>query len=108
MNDTGWTLSAAVIGLAAGFFHFGLLYFTLRRLRSAGRPAWLAAVSFAARMAVMLLVLYLLVRGGEWQRGLAFLAGFIVTRTLLVRRWRPERPAEQRGSRERKGAGSGG
>jgi len=92
MNDLGWILLGAGVGGAAGVFYFGLLYATIRRLKSAGQPQLMALGSFAGRLAVTIVALFLLVRGGHWERGLAFLAGFVVVRLLLVRRWRPRQP----------------
>lgn len=90
MNDLDGLVLAAFLGLAVGMIFFGLLYVTVMRLRSARRPVLLAFASLAGRMLVTVAVLYLLVRGGYWQRAPAFLVGFLVARTLLVKRYKPE------------------
>lgn len=112
MSELGWILTGVAVGAALGLFYFGLLYLTLLRLHSARRPQLVAMWSFLGRLGVTILVLFLLVRGGHWERGLAFLAGFVVVRMLLVRRWRPEpyrKPgsAPQEGRREADTGGAG-
>ena len=84
-----YLIFAFIVGVALGCFYFGTLWWTVRRLREARHPALLAFGSLLARMAVTLLVFFL-VMGGRWERLIACLAGFIVARVLLVRRWRPE------------------
>jgi F1F0 ATPase subunit 2 len=92
MSEPGWILTGAGVGVAVGLLHFGLLYATLRRLEQSERPHWLALGSFAGRLAVTTIVFFLLVRDGQWERGLAFLVGFVAARMVLVKRWKPRKP----------------
>lgn len=81
---------AFAAGMALGLFHFGTLWLTVRQVPKARRPELLTLGSFLARTGVSVLGFYL-VMGGYWERLVACLFGFILTRTFLVRRWRPER-----------------
>jgi F1F0 ATPase subunit 2 len=93
MSETVWILASTGVGAVVALFYFGLLYATVRRLEDAGRPHLLAIGSFLGRLVVTVVVLFLLMRGGHWERGLAFLVGFVVVRVLLVRRWGRGEPA---------------
>ena len=81
---------AFVIGLGLGAFYFGGLWLTVRKAARMTHPAPLFFVSSLVRLAVVLLCFYLAMNG-VWQNLLACLAGFIVVRTFLVRRLRPEK-----------------
>ena len=72
-------------GLVIGFLYFYGLWLTIQRLPSSKRPAILALGSFFGRTAAAVVVMYFLVRGGYWQNGVAYVAGVIVMRVLLVR-----------------------
>ncbi len=84
-------------GAALGFFYFGALWLTVKRLPQAARPAWLAAGSFVLRNAAALLGFYHIM-DGRWERLLAGLAGFLAMRSVLVRRWGPSRTVDPKGS----------
>jgi len=79
-------------GLALGFLFFGALRMTVELLPSVRRPELLALGSFVIRTGVVLTGFYL-VMGGHWERLIACLVGFVVMRKLLVRWWKPHRPA---------------
>jgi F1F0 ATPase subunit 2 len=81
-------MEALVAGLLMGIVYFGGLWLTVQRLREARRPALLALGSLAGRLAMMLLVLYL-VTGGQWAGIGIYLLGFFIMRTVLVWRWGP-------------------
>jgi F1F0 ATPase subunit 2 len=61
------------------------LWWTVNRLAAAKRPALLILTSYWLRMVVLALCFYLAM-DHSWDRLAATLAGFFVTRTLLVRR----------------------
>ena len=88
MTDALWLALALVAGGALGAFYFGALWLTVRRMPTARRPALLAIGSFAGRTAVVVAGFYL-VMGGDWRRAAVCLAGFLIVRTILVRRLRP-------------------
>jgi F1F0 ATPase subunit 2 len=75
---------AALAGLALGLFYFGGLWLTVRRIVGCTRPALLMLGSFIVRLLVTLCGFYL-VMDGRWERLLACLSGFIVTRFILTR-----------------------
>jgi F1F0 ATPase subunit 2 len=79
--------------MALGLFYFGGLWLTVRHLPSSRSPALLTLGSFLGRTAVTLTGFYL-VMGGRWERLLACFVGFLLMRTILVARWRPEEPQE--------------
>ena len=77
-------LLAFSAGMALGALHFTGLWLTVRRLPDAGAPLGLLLASFLARTAAAAAGLAL-VMDGRWERLVAALAGFIVTREILVR-----------------------
>ena len=82
-----YLLMAFFVGVGAGLFYFGGLWWTVRRLPSARHPAFLTFGSFLLRTGVSLVGFYF-ASGGHWQRILASLLGFIIVRVFLVRRMR--------------------
>jgi F1F0 ATPase subunit 2 len=85
MNSFGLQLCIAVLaGLALGLFYFGGLWLTVRRITCSKRPALLMLASFVVRLLVTLCGFYL-VMDGRWERLLACLSGFLVTRFVLTR-----------------------
>ncbi|MGA7826526.1 MAG: ATP synthase subunit I [Geobacteraceae bacterium] len=85
MNYLVLHLSFAVLaGLALGFFHFGGLWLTVRKIPCSGRPVVLLSCSFLVRQVVTLSGIYL-VMDGQLQRLLACLGGFLLMRIILTR-----------------------
>jgi len=85
MNETFMLVLAACAGAAIGALYFMGLWFTVKRIKNVKNPALLTLGSFVGRTAAAALLFYLLVRDGHWERGLAALAGFILSRIVLVR-----------------------
>ena len=85
MNETVLLAAAVFAGGGMGTLYFVGLWLTVRRLEDAAHPALLTLGSFLARTAAAAFLFYLLVRGGHWERGLAALVGFIISRLVLVR-----------------------
>lgn len=81
-------LTAFAAGACLGAFFFGGLWWTVQRLPTTRRPALLFLGSFAVRTAVVLAGIYL-VTAGQWLQVISCVAGFIVMRTILTRRWGP-------------------
>jgi F1F0 ATPase subunit 2 len=79
---------ALIAGLMVGLGYFSGLRLTIQQLANSRRPARLAIVSFACRLVLMLLVLYL-VSGNQWARIGLYLLGFFLIRTLLIWLWQP-------------------
>ena len=82
MPDPLSALLAVVAGTALGAVYFGGLWWTVRRADSFRRPAFSMLVSALVRMTVALSGFYL-VAGGNWQRLLLCLAGFIGARAAV-------------------------
>ena len=87
MITVPYLLMAFFVGMGAGLFYFGGLWWTVRRLPSARQPALLTFGSFLVRTGLSLVAFYF-TSGGHWQRILASLLGFIIVRAFLVRRIR--------------------
>jgi F1F0 ATPase subunit 2 len=87
MINVPYVLMAFFVGMGAGVFYFGGLWWTVRRLPSARQPALLTLGSFFVRAGLSLAAFYF-ASGGQWQRILVSLLGFIIVRVFLVRRIR--------------------
>lgn len=79
---------ALAVGVGLGFVYFGGLWVTVRHLPKTRRLTLLTLGSFFGRTALTLIG-FAVVSGGRWERLIACLAGFILMRTFLLRRWRP-------------------
>jgi F1F0 ATPase subunit 2 len=88
-----------VVGIGLGFFYYGGLWLTVRRLPDARQPSLWILLSFLGRASLSLLGLYL-ASEGRWERILIGLLGFVIARVVLVRRLLPDSSAfpKQRGS----------
>lgn len=83
MNDVLHLSLSALAGLALGFFFFGGLWWTVRKVLSTPRPAaWLLGGGLL-RMGITMAGFYL-VADGHWQRLLACLTGFFVARLAVT------------------------
>lgn len=92
--DEWWPLVASfAAGLVLGGIFFGGLWWTVRQLGTTSRPGLLFAASFLVRTAVVMGGVYWL-SAGQWQRIAACLAGMIVMRAILTRRWGPNQIAK--------------
>lgn len=83
MNDPLTLLMAFAAGIALGAVFFGGLWWTIRKGISSPRPATLFLTSAVLRMAIALVGFYF-VSGGQWQRLLACLIGFITARLAVT------------------------
>lgn len=81
---------AFLAGVGLGCVYFLGLWWTVRNLPFAHRPALLSLGSLILRMGLVLTGFYF-VMDGRWEMLLACLSGFIAVRGLLVRRLGPER-----------------
>jgi len=87
-TDISWLPIAFAFGAGIGLFYFLGLWWTLQKLTQRKRPGLWIAASYFMRTAIVVFAFYL-VMGGDWQRLLASLLGFIVIRVVLVRRMKP-------------------
>jgi F1F0 ATPase subunit 2 len=90
MNETLTLALAGLAGAALGAIFFGGLWWTVRKGVSSRHPARWFLASGLVRMGIVLAGFYL-VSGGQWQRLVAGLAGFIAARLVLLGLTRPVR-----------------
>ena len=84
MNETLMLLVAAAVGLVLGAVFFGGLWWTVRKGVSSPRPALWFVGSMLLRTSIVLAGFYF-VSGGQWQRLLVCLLGFVIARFLVMR-----------------------
>jgi len=93
MNDAPTLVLAGIAGAALGVIFFGGLLWTLRKALASRWPALWIAPSALLRMGLTLAGFYF-VSAGHWQRILACLVGFAISRTAITWLTRPRpRPA---------------
>jgi len=74
------------IGIGLGWAYFLTLWKTLHRLSSTQQPALMMWGSLTLRLVAVLTVFYAMIVNG-WQYFLLCFLGFLIMRTLLIRRW---------------------
>jgi F1F0 ATPase subunit 2 len=92
VNETLMLALAWVAGAALGAIFFGGLWWTVSRGASSPRPALWFFGSALARMSIALAGFYL-VAGGQWERLIACLLGFVVVRLAVT--WLTRVPAQR-------------
>ena len=89
----GPLILAFVAGVGLGAFYFGSLWLTVSRLDEFRRPGLVMMGGYVVRTAAVVVGMYLvavhLVAQSRWQLLLVCLGGFVLARTLLVRRYGP-------------------
>ena len=88
MNETLMLVLACAAGGGIGAVFFGGLWWTVRKCISSKQPAFWLFGSLLLRTGIALTGFYF-VSGGHWQRLLASLLGFVITRFLVTRLTRP-------------------
>lgn len=88
MNDWLYLLLALFAGMLLGWVHFGGLWLTVNHLSKSRSPALFTLGSFILRTLVVLFGLYL-VADGHWQRLAAGMVGLLISRRLILVRYRP-------------------
>jgi F1F0 ATPase subunit 2 len=83
MNETLMLVVAGAVGLVLGAVFFGGLWWTVRKGVSSPRPALWFLGSMLLRMGIVLASFYF-VGGGQWQRLLGCLLGFVIARFLVM------------------------
>ncbi len=78
-------IAALIAGALAGLAFFAGLWLTVTNLLTSKYAAGWMFLSFLLRTAIVLFIFYL-AGGGSWERLLACLAGFVLTRAILIRR----------------------
>jgi F1F0 ATPase subunit 2 len=84
MNEPLMLVMAGAVGLVLGAVFFGGLWWTVRQGVSSPRPALWFVGSMLLRTGIVLAGFYF-VGGGQWQRLLVCLLGFVVARSLVMR-----------------------
>ncbi|MGC9451359.1 MAG: ATP synthase subunit I [Oceanipulchritudo sp.] len=84
MNEPLMVVLAGFVGLVLGGVFFGGLWWTVRKGASSPRPALWFGGSMLVRTGIVLAGFYL-VSGGQWQRLLVCLLGFVIARFLVMR-----------------------
>lgn len=87
MNEfMGWIVAgiSGVAGMTLGAFFFGGLWWTVKASVSSTRPGLLVFASLLVRLGITLAGFYL-VAGGDWQRLVACLLGFVLARLIITR-----------------------
>lgn len=84
MNNPLTFMLAGVAGVFLGMIFFGGLWWTVRRALASRRPARWFLGSLLLRMGLAVTGFYF-VGGGQWQRLLPCLLGFIVARFVVLR-----------------------
>jgi F1F0 ATPase subunit 2 len=75
-------------GAVLGAAYLAVLWFAVRRMHTHPPSALAVAASLIARMAIVVAGFYVVLAAGDWRYLLAALSGFVVLRTLVVRRVR--------------------
>lgn len=84
MNEALSLAAGLLAGIVLGAFFFGGLWWTVRKGLSSRRVALWFLGSMLLRTSVVLLGFYF-VSGGNWQRLLAALLGFVLARLIVMR-----------------------
>lgn len=92
LNETLMLVLSGVAGGGLGALFFGGLWWTVRKGVSARRPALWITGSLLVRMGITLAGFYF-VSAGRWERLLACLAGFFLSRLVALRLTRPAEEA---------------
>lgn len=88
MNSSMHLLLALTFGFAIGIFYFSSLWVTVRQLPTTQQPILLIVGSLLGRLSIAVLGFYLIM-DGSWQQLLIALLGFVLARSILIRRWKP-------------------
>ena len=83
MNETLSLVPALVAGFLLGVMFFGGLWWTVRKGFSSKQPALWFFGSLLLRMSIALAGFYF-VSGGQWERLLACLPGFVMARLIVT------------------------
>ncbi|CAN5433435.1 ATP synthase subunit I [soil metagenome] len=97
MNEPHMLIFSCIAGAALGAVFFGGLWWTLRKAMTAPQPALWFMSSALVRMGLTLSGFYF-VSAGHWQRLLACLLGFAISRLAITWLTRPRTVPSQKGN----------
>ena len=89
MNYSMHLLIALTFGFAIGVFYFSSLWVTVRQLPTTQQPILLIIGSLLGRLTIAIFGFYSIM-DGSWQQLLIALSGFVLARSILIRRWKPK------------------
>jgi F1F0 ATPase subunit 2 len=89
MSEALGLVLAWMAGGVLGLVFFGGLWWTIQKGLSSKHPTRWFLGSLLLRMGIVITGLYLVGRGGHWERLLLCLLGFIMARVLVMRLTRP-------------------
>jgi len=92
-NDIAILIMMFVLGSFIAALYLSSLWLTVWRIHRGRHPALWLISSLIVRMGLLLIAFYFIVGDGHWERLLAALAGFVVLRTIAIRRVRQKIPA---------------
>ena len=92
MIQAGMLLLMVLLGMAVGAVYFIWLWKTVSHIPQAKHPMLLTFGGFFGRMIMTVGVFALVAVGGHWDRLLACMIGFLISRFILVRRFQRLRP----------------
>jgi F1F0 ATPase subunit 2 len=88
MNESLMLILSLASGIIFGLFYFGGLWLTLKHMPDSKQPALLTVSSFLGRSVLCLFGFYLI--SGNSLEALGFsLAGFMLSKFTLIRRFKP-------------------
>jgi len=96
-TEVAWLVLALAAGALIGAAYFYGLWWTIGRMSSSRRPALLLLGSSLVRTAVAVAAFWL-ISGGQWQRLVACVLGFVLARLVMMRVYRPEAVAPVTGT----------
>lgn len=99
MNDALALVLAWIAGAALGAVFFGGLWWTVRKSLASAKPALWVFGSLLLRMGVTITGFYF-VSGGDWQRLLVCLVGFVMARQIVTQLTRLPEEVQTRQSQE--------
>lgn len=99
MNEVLLLVLALLAGMLLGGIFFGGLWWTVRKVASSDQPGFLFFGSLLLRMGIALAGFYF-ASGGQWERLLLCLAGFVIARWVVTRLTRPFKDNRSRALQE--------
>jgi hypothetical protein len=98
MNELAALFLSLILGSALGYAHLGILRLTLENISRSGKPSLFFLGGFIVRMGISLIFFLAAVWIASWPGVIASLAGFLLVRTILIRRWGPRKTVSKENS----------
>lgn len=88
MNDLPYLLLMFIAGTILAGVYLAGLWFSVKSLQTSRHPAMWFVMSLVLRLVIVALAFYFILESGNLKHLLAALAGFVLLRTLVIRRIR--------------------